>query len=793
MDLALIQNSVIVTVATTLLAMALGLVAATGSLLLSPKFSRFVSIVAAIALLTPPFLLTNCWLDLFGFTGRLRSFISFNIYSLEGTVLLLTLNLWPITFFLTSFSWGRIAPGYFEQTPELRNLPLFRYLLFPFARPALFQAFSLTAILSLTQFSIPALLQVKTFSRQLWLSFTEQFDPWRSLALAWPIFLLPVLWVLISRIPLIPWQTTNNSLNKSWLRSRINFRFHLFPLIPTCCLLLISLLPLFHLVADGQTWRELLPAISTAGTPIWNSFLNAGCAALLAALMALLLPGTWRAAFWTLFLLPGVLLGILAILIFNRPAFSLLYPSSGLVFFLFALRYGLLAFEPVQAGRDRIARGQLETAILSGARFGDRFFRIVLPQLKTELFIGGWLVFVFALWDVETLIFIVPPGGETLSLRIFNMLHYGHLGQVNALCLILLVLGLAPLLLQTIPKKRLANLTPFLTLLPIAALTGCSQGSHADTSLRSNLFSSVQVIGSRGTGAGQFNKPRSISVDAQNCLYVIDMTGRVQKFSPDGQFLQLWQMPETDKGKAKGMCQDTNGNLVLIEPHYARVNHFSSNGLLLAQWGNPGTNKGELMFPRAAVANSKGELFISEFGIVERVQRFTHHGTQFINSIGQRGEKPGEFNRPEGLGIDSQDRLYVADSCNHRIQIFNPAGEFLRSYGLPGTAAGQLNYPYDVRVDATGLQFVCEFGNSRIQVFDSEDRTVELVGGVGSNPGELNNPWSIALDAAGNLYVADSGNHRVQKFVRRQPLPRARASFVSHDLTVETRLLADMK
>jgi ABC-type spermidine/putrescine transport system permease subunit II len=46
---------------------------------------------------------------------------------------------------------------------------------------------------------------------------------------------------------------------------------------------------------------------------------------------------------------------------------------------------------------------------------------------------------------VETLVLIVPPGGESLSLRVFNLLHYGHNPQVNALCLLLLVLALLPL------------------------------------------------------------------------------------------------------------------------------------------------------------------------------------------------------------------------------------------------------------------------------------------------------------------------------------------------------------
>ena len=109
----------------------------------------------------------------------------------------------------------------------------------------------------------------------------------------------------------------------------------------------------------------------------------------------------------------------------------------------------------------------------------------------------------------------------------------------------------------------------------------------------------------------------------------------------------------------------------------------------------------------------------------------------------------------------------MADSCNHRIQVFSSDGKFIRAYGKAGKGIGELSYPYDICVDAAGRQYVCEFGNSRIQVFDANDRPIEIIGGAGLAPGQFNNPWGVALDSAGNLYVADSQNHRVQKLIRK--------------------------
>lgn len=321
-----------------------------------------------------------------------------------------------------------------------------------------------------------------------------------------------------------------------------------------------------------------------------------------------------------------------------------------------------------------------------------------------------------------------------------------------------------------------------------AFLAGCSPKSTTDTTpLDSKLFSAVQVIGSRGVAPGQFNKPRSLVCDRNDNLYVVDITGRVQKFDSGGHWLLQWQMPQTDLGKPKGMGLDADGNIIVVEPHYMRVNHFTPEGKLVAQWGIKGTNTAEFILPRSIGLNSRGEFYVSEYTLVDRIQRF---GPEVLtmskalvgagklgsldpkpylkNIIGSPGTAEGEFNRAEGIGIGPRDEMFVADSCNHRIQVFSTDGKFLRAHGKAGSNGGELSYPYDIRVDAQGLQYICEFGNSRLSVFDAQDRLVELIGKAGAEPGRFANPWAIALDSKGNLYVADSQNHRVQKLMRRK-------------------------
>jgi len=475
------------------------------------------------------------------------------------------------------------------------------------------------------------------------------------------------------------------------------------------------------------------------------------------------------------------------------------YQSAGIVITAYIIRYFALGRTTIAHSLASVDPDLTDAARVEGATRWQTLRLVHWPQIAPQILAGWYVVFLLCLWDVESMLLVFPPGGETLALRIFNLLHYGHNAQVNALCLALLLLALLPLALwktwsviSAAPAFTKHETRNTLLLFPAALLLqSCSPPPANQTPIQSSLFSYVEILGTRGVGVGQFNKPRSVTVDNQDNLFAVDMTGRVQKFSPEGLFVLSWQMPQTELGKPKGMCRDCNGNIILVEPHYQRVNHFATDGKLLAQWGKRGTNAGEFTLPRAVAVNSHNEFFVSEYTTMERVQRYKWDNSaplpadlrlgpptldehpnpassapiSFMNGFGQPGRGPGEFNRPEGLCIDGQDRLYVADSCNHRIQIFSREGKFIRAYGHAGTGKGELSYPYDICVDKAGRQYVCEFGNSRIQVFDANDKSIEIIGGPGGEPGQFSNPWGVALDSKGNLYVADSQNHRVQKFV----------------------------
>ncbi len=861
MNWPLLQNSLLLAGTTTALALGFGLIAALWLATLETRWRNVFLALAVVALTLPPFLVTNCWISLLGETATLRSWLPLKIYSLGGTIWILALLLWPITLFAVLAAWRRLEAAQLECEPAMTGFALLRWLLLPLARGELALAAVLTFVLALNNFAVPAILQTKVLPDEMWVQFNTKFDTLAALQLSVPLVIAPVLLLAWATRRSVAWPRLQGTVPASIFRRQLGSTWRIGCGVLATLLCVVSVgLPLAQIVFARRTWAELPGAIEASAGTIWNSFWFAALAATVVVGGGLALSFRSRgresahysgsetclrrltsaatAISWLPFFIPGVLIGIALIKTFNRPVLVAFYQSVGIVLLALVIRYFALAWTAARHAVASVDKDLTDAAKLEGASRWQMFRFVVWPQIAPQMFAAWYVVYLLCLWDVESIVIVQPPGGETLALKIFNLLHYGYAAQVNALCLTLLGLAVLPLIIvaafvrtrQFLSARAQSEvsraLTSAVTIVVVALLAGCSPSdSKNEAALQSKLFSRAIVIGERGVGIGEFNKPRSVACDTNGNVYVVDMTGRVQKFSPEGEYLSHWQMPETDLGKPKGMGCDHAGNIIVVEPHYQRVNHFTPEGKLVAQWGCRGTNEGCFILPRGIAENSRGEFLVSEYMGSERVQRFglkTKGGTSNIQSapltpalspsegarektnwpyarsdaplgaptspsrghagpeagapgretallqvIGRAGTGAGEFNRAEGVCVDAQDRVYVADSCNHRIQVFAADGKFLREFGRAGTKLGELSYPYDVAVDKAGNIFVCEFGNSRVQVFDANFQAVEIIGRAGSEPGQFNNPWALALDARGNLYVADALNHRLQKLVRK--------------------------
>lgn len=296
-------------------------------------------------------------------------------------------------------------------------------------------------------------------------------------------------------------------------------------------------------------------------------------------------------------------------------------------------------------------------------------------------------------------------------------------------------------------------------LVALASVTGCGRRLGSTRPL------GVEVWGRAGTGPGQFVAPRVVRVDATGNVFVVDSTGRVQRFTSGGKFVCQWQMPATERGKPEGLAP-SGDSLWVADTHYHRVTKYDGCGKRLGGWGSYGSASGQFVYPTGIAVLHSGDVVVGEYGGErDRLQCFTPEG-RFRWQVGRYGSKSGQFKRPGGLCVDGDGSLLVADVCNHRIQRFSAAGKFLSAFGKPGHGLGLLDYPYDVAVDGQGRIYVAEYGNHRVQVFSKEGKELGVLGRPGRKPGELCGLWSVAVDSKGFVYIADTGNNRVQKFPR---------------------------
>lgn len=455
MNWRLLGNSVAVSALTTLLACAFGFCAAVWLTGVPRRFRKAALIAGVTALMLPPFLATNCWIHLLGANGVWRGWVDVNIYSLGGVVWILALMYFPITLLLVLGAWEKLEPAYFEVDPALRGTSLVRWLLWPAGRPAVAQAALITFVLALNHFAVPAILQVKVFPAEVWLKLSTELDYTAAWAMSTPLILLSVLAVLLLRSRHTEWPRREGiSASEPLRRQAGSLLYFTCAAVSIVTMLAAVALPLGQILADAKTWRELPRLYAAVATLVGNSFFFAAGAATLCVIVAACF---WRARFgwltWILFLTPGVLIGTAMIHIFNRPVLDAVYHSMAVVLIAFVVRFLALNWQGARDGLRRVDRNLVDAVRLDTASHWQIFWTAYWPQTASTFAAIWYVTYLLCLWEVESLIMIYPPGGETLALRIFNLLHYGHIAQVNALCLLLVGLAALPLLLWAVIKR----------------------------------------------------------------------------------------------------------------------------------------------------------------------------------------------------------------------------------------------------------------------------------------------------------------------------------------------------
>lgn len=158
----------------------------------------------------------------------------------------------------------------------------------------------------------------------------------------------------------------------------------------------------------------------------------------------------------------------------------------------------------------------------------------------------------------------------------------------------------------------------------------------------------------------------------------------------------------------------------------------------------------------------------------------------FDTVFGSKGSGPGELDDPEGICVGPGDNLYIADTNNNRIQVWNSDGKPVKTIGSFGISATwrndpQFDHPAGVLAVPGGQVYVADTNNNRIVLLDPDGLVVLAWGSQGSRHRQFNQPRVVAQDHFGNIWVLDTGNSRVSNFTNDGKLNFVWGKFGSKD------------
>jgi len=264
----------------------------------------------------------------------------------------------------------------------------------------------------------------------------------------------------------------------------------------------------------------------------------------------------------------------------------------------------------------------------------------------------------------------------------------------------------------------------------------------------------------------QLLRPFGIVVDSKGKIYVGDQSvGAIFIFNTENKDVQMIRNKhEGSFGLIYGLAMDDNDRLFVTDlkmRHVAVFNakHEEETSFGADYIGRPGG---------VAIDTENRFLYVVDTDN-DVILVFDADTYKLLRKIGTPGKKhtltePGTFSLPSNVAVDKDGNVYVTDTLNDRVEIFDADGNFINTFGKNGDGPGNFQRPKGIAIDTDGHIWVVDAAQDRVQVFDKDGRLLIYFGQHGEWPGMFMQANDIAIDKQNRVFVSEQFLGRVQMF-----------------------------
>ena len=283
----------------------------------------------------------------------------------------------------------------------------------------------------------------------------------------------------------------------------------------------------------------------------------------------------------------------------------------------------------------------------------------------------------------------------------------------------------------------------------------------AKTKAQGNIFKKISKIITGEEESPALVKPISAIALGPDSVFVADQgAGCIFEFA--GNRVQVpgnLRKKFVDMTSLVGMCFTPANEILFTDSRLGAVYKISADRKSLSRFNDTTSLKQPTGI---AFSSTTNEIWVVETG-QHRIKVFDLRG-KLVKTIGTRGTAPGAFNFPTFLWIDEHGKAYVVDAMNFRIQLFDSKGEYISHFGQAGDGSGYLARPKGIATDSYGNIYIADALFNNVQIFSMEGEFLYQFGRQGKAPEEFWMPSGIYIDKNNYIYVADSYNSRIQVF-----------------------------